>query len=102
MSYIISMVPQTGGELTYRFIPVDGPAVVTGVDITSKTLFITVELVRATEVHLSGEGCVVALIAEIMGISRGISRQVRGVIVGADLRWQLTADHDEARWSTQW
>lgn len=81
---------------TYRFIPIDRPAIVTGVNITCETLFIAMELVRATEVHLAGQCCVIALAPEVVGICRGVGGQVRCIIVRSNLGRQLSADHHKA------
>ena len=88
-------------EANLGLVPVDGPAVVTGVDVTGETLLVAVQLVRPAEVHLTGEGRVVTLATQVVGIGGDVGGQIRRVVVSPNLRGQLAADHHEARRGTQ-
>jgi hypothetical protein len=84
-----------------EFVPVHGPAVVGRIDVGGEPLFIAVQLIRAAEVHLAGQGRAVAQVAQVVGVGGNVGGKVGGIVIGADLRGQLAADQAEARGGAQ-
>lgn len=59
------------------------------------------QLIRPTEMHLARQSGMVSLATQVMRIGGRVRRQIRGIVVGANLGGQLAGDHDEARGSAE-
>jgi len=82
-------------------VPVDGPAVVRGVDVAGEGAPRSRATGRARRMHLARQRGAVSQAAQVMGVGGHIGREVGGVVVGAYLGRQLAADQTEARGGTQ-
>lgn len=84
-----------------RVIPVDSPAKITRIDVAGEALLVPVELVT-NKVHLTSQGSVVALAAQVMSVGGNLGADLRGVVEGANLHWQQTGDHAHTRGRAEW
>jgi len=82
-------------------VPVGRPAVVGRIDVGGQPLFEAVQLVRAAEVHFSRQDCAVAAQPQMMGESRDIGREFRGVVIDAGARGQEPRHERGARGRTE-
>ena len=80
-----------------QFVPVDRPAVVGGVNVAGHALFVAVQLIGATKVHLARQRGSVTEVAQVVGVGGHVGGEVGRVVVALDARWQLATDQAEAR-----
>ena len=85
-----------------RVVPVGGPSVIAGVDIGGEAFLEAVKLVGSDEVHLAGEARAVAELAQIVGERGNGGRELRSVVIGADLGDELTCHEREPCGGAQW
>ena len=81
-------------------VPVDSPAKVGRVDVAGQTLLVAVQLVT-DKVHLAGQGGVVALGAEVMGVGGQLRGDLRCVVKGTNLHGKQAGNHAHARWGAE-
>ena len=72
------------GRTHVRFVPVHCPTVVGRVNVAGQAFFVTVQLVRAAEVHLAGQRGAITEAPQVVGVGRHVGREIGRVIVGAD------------------
>jgi len=77
-------------------LPVHGPAVVARVDVAGQAALVAMQLL-ADEVHLAGQGGLVAGGAQVVGVGRGAGVDAAGIVVGADLGGELARHHGHTR-----
>ena len=82
-------------ESSVGLFPVDDPAKVAWVDVTGQSGLVTMQLV-AYEVHLAGQYGVVAAEAQVVGIRGYVTRDLGGIVIRANLHWELPGDHTHA------
>ena len=70
-----------------------GPRVIAGVDVGGEAFFKPVELIRSDERHFAGEAGAVAELAQIVGERGNRGRELRSVVIRADLGDEL-ASHE--------
>ena len=63
------------------FAVVGGPAEIGGVDVGGQAFLKPVQLVGADEVHLAGQGGVVAGAAQVVGVGRDVRGELGGVVI---------------------
>ncbi|MNG02374.1 hypothetical protein D3C84_854000 [compost metagenome] len=73
------------GRTHVRFVPVHCPTVVGRVNVAGQAFFVTVQLVRAAEVHFPGQRGAITEAPQVVGVGRHVGGEIGRVIVGADL-----------------
>ena len=93
------VVVPTGAHV--GLVPVHGPAVIGGVNVTGQALFIAVQLVGATKMHLARKRRAVAQTAQVMSVGRHIGWKVSGIVKAANFGRQLPTHQAETRGRAQ-
>ena len=68
----------------FQRVPVDGPTVISGVDVSGQAVFVAVQLVGAAKVHLARQRRTVAQVAQVMRVGGNVGGKVGRVVKTAD------------------
>jgi hypothetical protein len=81
--------------------PVGRPAEIAGVDVGRQALLKSMQLIGPAEVHLAGEGGLIARAPQVVGEGGHLGGIFGSVVVGANFRGQLAGEERKARWRAQ-
>ncbi|KAG9796072.1 choline-sulfatase, partial [Aureobasidium melanogenum] len=82
-------------------VPVHRPAIVARINIRSQSVLIPMQLI-SDKMHFASQCGFVACLSQVMRVGRGLGRNGAGIVVGADLGGELSANQAHARRSAQW